>query len=102
MCRRTWVQILASVFFLLFSLHSFFLCYPGEALEGPISTGVSKKLSNVDSNNSIQISKKYNAKETVDIQLDIQQLWTFIQKILLTKKNLDQNSTRRKESGRVN
>ena len=29
---------------------AFFLCYPGEALEGPISTGVGKKLNNVDSN----------------------------------------------------
>ena len=27
-------------YFLFFSLRSFFLCYPGEALEGPISTGV--------------------------------------------------------------
>ena len=40
-------------------LRSFFLCYPGEALEGPISTGVSNKLNNIDSNNGILISKKY-------------------------------------------
>ena len=32
-----------------------FLCYPGESLEGPILTGVCKKLNNVDSNNDIQI-----------------------------------------------
>ena len=56
--------------FLFFPLRSFFLCYPGEALEGPISTGVSKDLNNVDSNNSIQLTKKYYTKEiesTVDI-----------------------------------
>ena len=39
---RTWVQILASAIFLFVPLRSFFLCYPGEALEGPISTGVCK------------------------------------------------------------
>ena len=38
-------------------LRSFFLCYHGEALEGPISTGVSNKLNNIDSNNGILISK---------------------------------------------
>ena len=37
---RTWVQILASVIF--FPLRSFFLCYPSEALEGPISIWVCK------------------------------------------------------------
>ena len=37
---RTWVQILASVIFFIFPLRSFFLCYHGEKLEGPISTGV--------------------------------------------------------------
>ena len=52
---RTWVQSLASVKFLFVPLRSFFLCYPGEALEGSISTGVSNKLNNVDSNNDIQI-----------------------------------------------
>ena len=31
---RTWVQILGSAIF--FPLRSFFLCYPGDALEGPI------------------------------------------------------------------
>ena len=35
---RTWVRILASVVFV--PLRSFFLCYPCEALEGPISTRV--------------------------------------------------------------
>ena len=40
-----------------FSLHSFSLCYPGEALECPISTGVSNELNNIDSNNGILISK---------------------------------------------
>ena len=35
-----WVRILASVIFYL--LCSFFLCYPGEALKGPILTGVCK------------------------------------------------------------
>ena len=38
-------------------LRSFFLCYKGEALEGPISAGVSNKLNNIDSNNGILISK---------------------------------------------
>ena len=38
---RTWVQILASVIFFNCSV-AFFLCYPGEALECPISTGVCK------------------------------------------------------------
>ena len=51
----TWVQILANVIFFIFPLRSFFLCYPGEALECPISTGACKKLNNVDSNNDIQI-----------------------------------------------
>ena len=37
---RTWIQILTCVIFYFFPLHSFFLCYPGEALEGPILTGV--------------------------------------------------------------
>ena len=32
-----------------------FLCYPGEALEGSISTGISNKLNNIDSNNGILI-----------------------------------------------
>ena len=36
---------------------AFFLCYTGEALKGPISTGVSNKLNNIDSNNGILISK---------------------------------------------
>ena len=36
---------------------SFLLCYTGEALEGPISTGISNKLNNIDSNNGILISK---------------------------------------------
>ena len=43
--------------FLFVPLRSLFLCYPGEALEGPISTGVSNKLNNIDSNNGILISK---------------------------------------------
>ena len=42
-------------------LRSFFLCYPGEALGGPILTGVSNKLNNIDSNNGILISQKYYA-----------------------------------------
>ena len=42
--------------------HYFFLCYPGEALEGPISTGVSNELNNIDSNNGILILKKYYTK----------------------------------------
>ena len=37
---KTWVQVLASVIFLFCPLRSFFLCYNGEALEGPISTAV--------------------------------------------------------------
>ena len=41
----------------IYILRSFFLCYTGEALEGPISTGVSSKLNNIDSNNGILISK---------------------------------------------
>ena len=40
-------------YFLFVPLRSFFLCYPGEALEGPILTGVSNKLNNIDSNNGI-------------------------------------------------
>ena len=43
---------------LFVSLCSFFLCYPGEAVECSISTGVCKELYNVDSNNGIQMSKK--------------------------------------------
>ena len=35
-----WDQLLASVMFLFVPLHSFFLCFLDEALEGPISTGV--------------------------------------------------------------
>ena len=49
-------------YFLFVPLRSFFLCYPGEALEGPISTVVSNKLNNIDSNNGILISKKYYTK----------------------------------------
>ena len=41
---RTLVHILASVIFLFVPLRSFFLCYSGEALEDPISTGVCKNL----------------------------------------------------------
>ena len=37
-----WVQILASDMFLFFPLHSFLQCYPDEAMEGQISTGVCK------------------------------------------------------------
>ena len=37
---RAWVRILASARFLICSVASFLLCYLGEALEGPISTGV--------------------------------------------------------------
>ena len=55
-------------------MRSFFLCYPVDALEGSISTVVSKKLNNFDSNNGMQINKKktkdYYTKEiesTVDI-----------------------------------
>ena len=45
-------------YFLFVPLRSFFLCYSGEALEDPISTGVSnKKLNNIDSNNGILIAK---------------------------------------------
>ena len=55
-----WVRILASIIFLILPLHSFFLCYPGEELEGPISIGLCKKLNNVDSNNDIQIYKNCN------------------------------------------
>ena len=46
-------------YFLFVPLRSFFLCYPGEALEGPISTGVSNKPNNIDSNDGIPISRKY-------------------------------------------
>ena len=45
-------------YFLFVPLRTFFLCYPGEALEGPISTGISNKLKNIDSNNGILISQK--------------------------------------------
>ena len=45
--------------FLVVPLRTFFLCYSCEALEGPISTGVSNKHNNIDSNNGILISKKY-------------------------------------------
>ena len=59
-----------------------FFCYLGEALEGPISTRVSKKLNNVDSNNGIQIY----VRNTTYIYV----LWTFIEKMLLTK-HVDQS-----------
>ena len=41
---KTWDQILASVIFFICSvpLRSFFLCYHGDALEGPISSGACK------------------------------------------------------------
>ena len=48
--------------FLFVPLRSFFLCYPGKAMEGPISTGVSNELNNIYSNNGILISKKYYTK----------------------------------------
>ena len=57
---HTYIYILASVIFvilIIIPLRSFFLCYTGEALEGTISTGVSNKLNNIDSNNGILISK---------------------------------------------
>ena len=47
-------------YFLFVPLRSFFLCYPGESL-----TGVSNKLSNIDSNNGILISRN-----TIYIQVD--------------------------------
>ena len=65
-------------------LRYFFLCCPGEALKGPISTGVSKKTNNVDSNNGIQISKNYYAKEiesTVDIHRKNTVIYVYIHKI---------------------
>ena len=37
---KAWVRILAGVRFLVCSFAFFLLCYPGEALKGPISTGV--------------------------------------------------------------
>ena len=37
---KGWIRILACVRFLFVAF--FLLCYPGEALEGPILTGVSK------------------------------------------------------------
>ena len=60
-------------YFLFVPLRSFFLCYPGEALEGPISTGVSNELNNIDSNNGILISKIlyiyiYNSKSLNVVQ----------------------------------
>ena len=39
---RALIRILACVRFLFVPLRSCFLCYPGEAMEGPISTGVCK------------------------------------------------------------
>ena len=39
---RTLVRILASVRFFICPVVFFLLCYPGEALEGPISTAVCK------------------------------------------------------------
>ena len=41
--------------FLICSVAFFFLCCPGEALEGPIWNGFLQKLNNVVSNNGIQI-----------------------------------------------
>ena len=38
--QNAWVQILASIFKIICSIVLFLLCYPGEALEGPILTGV--------------------------------------------------------------
>ena len=45
------------IYIYIYMVSSFFLCYTGEALEGPISTGVSNKHNNIDSNNGILISK---------------------------------------------
>ena len=64
-------------YFLFVPLRFFFLCYPGEALEGPISTGVSNKLKNIDSNNGILISKNTILNKQ-------NQLWTSIEE----KKNI--------------
>ena len=75
---RTWVQIVASVMFFLCSFAfflSFFHCYPGEALEGPILTGIFKELNNVDSNNDIKYERL----------LYYDQLWTFIEKNVFNK-----------------
>ena len=54
--------------FLFVPMRSFFLCYPGEAIEGPISTGVCK-FNNVDSYNDRQIKKNtiLEIESTVDI-----------------------------------
>ena len=52
-----WVRILASVIFFICSVVFRCVCYPGEALAGPFSTDVCKKLNNVNSNNDIQICK---------------------------------------------
>ena len=65
--------------FLFVPLRSFFLCYPGEALEGPISTGVAIKLSNNDSNNGILISKN-------TILNKLNQLWSSIEKTSVNNK----------------
>ena len=49
--------------------HFHFHCYPGEALDDPISTGVCKEFNNVDSNNDRQIKKitVLKIESTVDI-----------------------------------
>ena len=45
LARQPYICISYQVsYFLFVPLRSFFLCYPGEALEGPISTGVCKNL----------------------------------------------------------
>ena len=67
-------------YFLFVPLRSFFLCYPGEALEGPISTEVSSKLNNIDSNNGILISKKYY---TMYIYIIYTQICIFIYELML-------------------
>ena len=68
----TWVQILACVIILICPLRSFFLYYPGEALEGPISTGVSKYSTMLIQIMASNYKKNYYAIEiqsTVDIHI---------------------------------
>ena len=38
--QKAWIRIIASVKFLFCPFAFFLLCYPGEAVVGPISTGV--------------------------------------------------------------
>ena len=65
-------------YFQFIPLRSFFLCYPGEALEGPISTRVSENLTMLIQITAYRYEKKLLYKK-------YNQLWTFIEKNAVSK-----------------